>query len=133
MLREMMCVYVGKLAAEGSDHMGKNSLSTFSWPNTPALMDHLPSQHRSGNSPLTDVGPVYNGPPFAPLFSVTWRVVLKTLSWAVCAISSRSQPSKGRSRSFSVFVIFQPSVLSGAMIPWELDTSCSPTAPNKEG
>lgn len=117
MLREMMCVYVGKLAAEGSDHMGKNSLSTFSWPNTPALMDHLPSQHRSGNSPLTDVGPVYNGPPFAPLFSVTWRVVLKTLSWAVCAISSRSQPSKGRSRSFSVFVIFQPSVLSGSDDP----------------
>ena len=117
MLCEMMCVYVGKLAAEGSDHMGKNSLSTFSWPNTPALMDHLPPQHRFGNPPLTDVGPVYNGPPFAPLFSVTWRVVLKTLSWAVCAISSRSQPSKGRSRSFSVFVIFQPSVLSGSDDP----------------
>ena len=117
MLREMICVYVGKLVAEGSDHTGKNSLSTFSWPNTPALMDRLPPQHCSGNLPLTDVGPVYNGPPFAPLFSVTWRVVLKTLSWAVCAISSRSQPSKGRSRSFSVFVIFQPSVLSGSDDP----------------
>lgn len=117
MLCEMMCVYVGKLVAEGSDHTGKNSLSIFSWPNTPALMDCLPLQHRFCNPPLTDVGPVYNGLPFAPPFSVTWRVVLKTLSWAVCAISSRSQRSKGRSRSFSVFVIFQPSVLSGTDDP----------------
>lgn len=80
MLHEMMYVYVGKLAAEGSDHTGKNSLSTFPWPNTPALMDCLPLRHRFCNLPLTEVEAVYSGPPFAPLSSVTWRVVLKTLS-----------------------------------------------------
>ena len=80
MLHEMMYVYVGQLAAEGSDHTGKNSLSTFPWLNTPALMDCLPLRHRFCNLPLMEVGAVYSGPPFAPLSSVTWRVVLKTLS-----------------------------------------------------
>ena len=58
----------------------------------------------------------------------------KDLSWALCVVPSRSQPSKNRPCSFSVFVIFPPSVLSRSQW-WHMSWTSPPprTAPNKGG
>lgn len=77
------------------------------------------------------IRPVYSGPHFAhPLFH--WRCPTD-VSQAFCVISSRGQPPKNRSHSFSFFVIFLPYILNRPpVVTSKLDINPSPNTPNKE-